>query len=91
MNRQRWNRKQQGAVTILKMMLVFPVFIGWSGFLYPDLTFQNGVVEAYSVTDGEEKEMSGQEFYENLLQAKLGQIRVRSRLLEFICKQFSQS
>lgn len=89
MEKQKWNIKRQSAIIVMKIMLVLPAFVGWSGFLYPDLTFQQGVAEAYSATDGEKQELSGKEFYEKLLRAEPGQVRVKSRLLEFLCRQFS--
>lgn len=88
MNGRECKWRQQSAVVLVKMMLLIPVFAGWSGFLYPDLTFQKGVVEAYSVTGEEQIELYGQELYEELLKAEPEQIRVKSRLFEFLYKQF---
>ncbi len=89
MKRQEWNIKRQSMIAMMRIMLVLPVFAGWSGFLYPDLTFQKGVAEAYSAENGEREELSGQEIYEKLLQAEPGQVRIKSRLYEFLCRQFS--
>ena len=88
MNGRECKWRQQSAVVLVKMMLLIPVFAGWSGFLYPDLTFQKGVAEACSATSGEQIELSGQELYEELLKAEPEQIRVKSRLFEFLYKQF---
>ena len=77
-------RKVETIGRILRWMLVIPVFAGWIGFLYPDLTFENEVCKAYTNTGEERTELSGEELYRELLRAEPGQIRVKSRLLEFI-------
>lgn len=82
-NRRRMMRKQL-AVAVMKLMLIFPVYAGWSGILYPDLTFQNGVCRAYSADGEERKEVTGQEFYEEVLEAEPEQVHIKSRLLEFL-------
>ena len=64
-------------------MMVFPVFAGWNGFLYPDLTFGKSVGKAYTADGEERKEVTGRKLYEELLSAEPEQIRVKSRLLEF--------
>ena len=74
--------KTQFAAFAMKTMLIFPVFAGWNGFLYPDLTFQNGVGKAYTADGEVRKEVTGREFYEELLKAEPEQIRIKSRLLE---------
>ena len=74
---------KQIAVTAMKVMLIFPVFAGWNGFLYPELTFQNDVCKAYTADGEEREEITGREFYEELLKAEPGQIRIKSRVLEF--------
>ncbi|MBD5457125.1 MAG: hypothetical protein HDR27_00965 [Lachnospiraceae bacterium] len=72
------------AAAMMKMMLFFPAFMGWCGFLYPELTLSEGTCKAYTA-EGEEREgLSGKEFYEELLQAEPKQVRVKSRLLEFL-------
>lgn len=81
-NRRRMMRRQF-AVSAMKLMLIFPVFAGWNGFLYPDLTFQNSLCKAYTADGEERKEVTGREFYKELLEAEPEQIRVKSRLLEF--------
>ena len=78
------NIKKQMAINIMKMMLVFPAFTVWTGFVYPEITFHKNVGRAYTVEGEERKEVFGMELYRELLKADPEQIRVISRLLEFL-------
>lgn len=78
------NIKKQMAVTAMKMMLVFPAFTVWTGFVYPEITFQKNVGKVYT-SDGKERgDMSGMDLYKELFKAEPEQIKVKSRLLEFL-------
>lgn len=78
------NIKSKMAASIMKMMLVLPAFTIWAGFIYPEITFQPNVGKAY-YADGEvRKEVSGMDLYRELFDAQPEQIRIKSRLLEFI-------
>lgn len=82
MGRRCQKYTKQFAAFLMWTMLIFPVFAGWNGFLYPDLTFKNGIGIAYD-EDGEmRKEVTGRKFYDELLSAEPEQIRIRSRLIE---------
>lgn len=73
----------KAAAAMMKIMLFFPAVMGWCGFLYPELSFTKGTYRAYTA-EGEERDgISGREFYEELLTAEPGQMRVKSRVLEF--------
>lgn len=78
------NIKKQMAANILKMMLVFPAFTVWTGFVYPEITFHKNVGKAYTVEGEERKEVFGMKLYRELLNAEPEQIRIKSRLLEFL-------
>lgn len=83
MNGFHRNVKQQMQEFAWRTCLLFPVIMGWCGLLYPNLTFQNGVCRSYTAEGKERTQLSQTECYEELLQAKPEQIRVKSRLLEF--------
>lgn len=74
----------KAAAVMMKIMLFFPAFMGWCGFLYPELTLSRGTCKAYTAEGEERKGLSDREFYEELLQAEPKQVRVKSRLLEFL-------
>ena len=76
--------KRHIAVTMMRVMMLFPVFAGWSGFLYPEFSFHRGTLRSYTAEGVERRGISGKEFYEELLEAEPKQIRVKSRLLEFL-------
>lgn len=78
------NIKKQMAVSIMKMMLVFPAFTMWTGFVYPEITFQKNVGKAYTAEGEVRKEVSGMDLYRELFGAEPEQIRIKSRLLEFL-------
>ena len=88
MDGQRRTMRKQFAMTAMRVMLIFPVFAWWNGFLYPDLTFRNGICKAYTDDGEERKEVTGREFYEELLKAEPERIRVKSRLLEIFFDNF---
>ena len=73
----------QTAIVLLRTMLIFTVFAGWNGFLYPDLTFENGVAKVYTEEGMERKGLSGRDLFERLLDAEPERIRIKSRLAEY--------
>lgn len=84
MKNRKSEDRQRIAVALMKIMLFFPAFMGWCGFLYPELILPAGTYKAYTAEGDERKELSEREFYEELLQAEPKQVRVKSRLLEFL-------
>ena len=78
------NIKKQMAASIMKMMLVFPAFTVWTGFVYPEVTFQKNVGKVYTVEGEVREEVSGMDLYRELFDAEPEQIKFKSRLFEFI-------
>lgn len=78
------NIKKQMALKAMKMMLVFPAFTVWTGFVYPEITFHGNVGKAYNAEGELLDEVRGMDFYRELLKAEPEQIKVKSRLLEFL-------
>ena len=78
------NIKKQIAINAMKAMLVFPAFTVWTGFVYPEITFHKSVGKAYTATGEEREEIYGMDLYRELLKAEPEQIKVKSRLLEFL-------
>lgn len=78
------NIKRQIVANIMKMMLVFPAFTVWTGFVYPEITFHKNVGKAYTAEGEERKEVSGIDLYRELLESEPEQIRIKSRLIEFL-------
>lgn len=80
----KYDINRRTAVTIMKILLMLPALAGWCGFLYPDMVFPEGTCKAYTAAGEEKETLSGKAFYEELLQAKPGQIRIKSRLWELL-------
>lgn len=82
MKRQYNSYKKQTAIVLMRTMLIFTAFAGWSGLLYPDLTFESGVVRVYNADGKEKSGLTGRELFEELLRAEPERIRLKSRLAE---------
>jgi len=78
------NIKKQMAINVMKIMLTFPAFTVWTGFVYPEITFRGGVGKAYTVEGELRNEVQGMDFYRELINAEPEQIKIKSRMLEFL-------
>ena len=84
MNNALINMKKQTAVTLMRMMLTFPAFVAWSGFIYPEMVFNKNVGVAYTAEHEEREDVTGMEFYRELFHAEPEQIKIKSRLFELL-------
>ncbi len=84
MKKWKYDINRRTALTVMKILLTLPVLVGWCGFLYPDIAFTEGTCKAYTAAGEEKEAQPGIAFYEEILQAKPGQIRFKSRLLELL-------
>lgn len=66
----------------IRGMLLLTACLGWWGFFYPEYTLVDGTYKMVQESGEIIKDVSPEEFYQQLLKAKPEQIRIKSKLFE---------
>ena len=71
-----------------KIVITLVAIFIWCGMMYPELSFPDEVLMVSDGTDGEWRSCTSGDVYD-FLQAGPGQIEVKSRVLEFLDREYS--